>query len=104
VRGRLDTRDDTPKLIAMEITPIELSHDGGIPLRIKVPPSMLDAGVVERLKALLGEHPGDSPVFLHVGTTVLRLPAACNVDSGRGLLGELKVLLGAGAIVASVAA
>jgi DNA polymerase-3 subunit alpha len=104
VKGRLDTRDDTPKLIAMEITPIELSHDGGIPLRIKVPPSMLDAGVVERLKALLGEHPGDSPVFLHVGTTVLRLPAACNVDSGRGLLGELKVLLGAGAIVASVAA
>ncbi len=104
VKGRLDTREDVPKLIAMEITPVELSHDGGIPLRINVPPSLLDAGVVERLKALLGEHPGDSPVLLHVGTTVLRLPSSCNVDSGRGLLGELKVLLGAGAIVASVAA
>ena len=104
VKGRLDTREDIPKLIAMAITPIELSHDGGIPLRINVPPSVLDEGMVERLKALLAEHPGDSPVFLHVGPTVLRLPSSCNVDSGRGLLGELKVLLGANAVVGSAAA
>ena len=104
VKGRLDTRDDVPKLIAMEVTPVELVHDGGLPLRINVPPSVLDEGTVERLKAVLGEHPGDSPVFLHVGSTVLRLPAACNVDPGRGLLGELKVLLGANAVVTSTAA
>jgi DNA polymerase-3 subunit alpha len=104
VKGRLDTREDIPKLIAMEVTPIELVHDGGIPLRINVPPSMLDEAMVERLKALLEEHPGDSPVFLHVGSKVLRLPAAHSVDPGRGLLGELKVLLGANAIVGSMAA
>ncbi len=104
VKGRLDNRDDDPKLIAMEITPIELVHDGGIPLRINVPPSLLDEAMVERLKVLLAEHPGDSPVFLHVGSKVLRLPAACNVDPARGLLGELKVLLGANAVVGSQAA
>ncbi len=64
----------------------------------------LDEAMVERLKALLEEHPGDSPVFLHVGSKVLRLPAAHSVDPGRGLLGELKVLLGANAIVGSMAA
>ncbi len=104
VKGRLDNRDDDPKLIAMEITPIELVHDGGIPLRINVPPSLLDEAMVDRLKVLLAEHPGDSPVFLHVGSKVLRLPAACNVDPARGLLGELKVLLGANAVVGAQAA
>jgi DNA polymerase-3 subunit alpha len=104
VKGRLDNREDLPKLIAMEITPIELVHDGGVPLRVNVPPSLLDEGMVERLKALLAEHPGDAPVLLHVGSQVLRLPPSCNVDPGRGLLGELKVLLGAGAIVGAVAA
>ncbi len=69
-----------------------------------MPASTLDEGMVDRLKALLGEHPGDSPVFLHVDSLVIRLPAACNVDTGRGLLGELKVLLGANAIVGAMAA
>jgi DNA polymerase-3 subunit alpha len=54
--------------------------------------------VVDRLKRLLREHPGDSPVFLHVGDTVLRLPPEFNVDSRRGLIGELRVLLGPNAI------
>jgi hypothetical protein len=35
-----------------------------------------------------------------VGQTVLRLPSEFNVNSRRGLLGELRVLLGPGAIVA----
>jgi DNA polymerase-3 subunit alpha len=104
VKGRLDNRDDLPKLIAMEITPIELVHDGGVPLRINVPPSLLDEGMVDRLKALLAEHPGDAPVLLHVGSQVLRLPPSCCVEPGRGLLGELRVLLGPGAIVGAVAA
>ncbi len=33
VKGRLDVRDDTPKLIAMEITRPELVLDGGPPVR-----------------------------------------------------------------------
>ena len=36
VKGRLDLRDDTPKLIAMEITRPELAIDGGPPVRVKV--------------------------------------------------------------------
>ena len=44
------------------------------------------------------EHPGDEPVFLHVGESVLRLSPEFNVNSRRGLLGELRVLLGPNAI------
>ncbi|HUF33344.1 MAG TPA: DNA polymerase III subunit alpha [Acidimicrobiales bacterium] len=99
VKGRLDTRDDVAKLIAHEISPVELIHDGGTPLRLSVPPAALDERKVDDLKRLLVEHPGDSPVFLHVGTKVLRLPPAFNVDTGNGLAGELRVLLGADALL-----
>ena len=48
---------------------------------------------MDDLKRLLSEHPGHSPVLLHVGEKVLRLPSEFNVDASRGLMGELRVLL-----------
>ena len=51
------------------------------------------------LKRVLVEHPGDSPVFLHVGTQIVRLPPQFNVDTTNGLAGELRMLLGADAIM-----
>jgi hypothetical protein len=38
-------------------------------------------------------------VFLNVGQTTLRLPAEFNVNSDRGLLGELVALLGPSAVI-----
>jgi DNA polymerase III subunit alpha len=99
VKGRIDSRDDIPKMIATEIQPIELIGDGGPPLRLAVPPTVLDERRVDQLRRLLVEHPGDSPVFLHVGRQVLRLPPAFNVDTGNGLAGELRELLGAEALL-----
>jgi DNA polymerase-3 subunit alpha len=100
VRGRLDTRDDQVKLVCMEATRPQLVADGVGELRVELPLGVLTDSVVARLKVLLAEHPGDEPVFLHVGQRVLRLPAEFNVDSRRGLLGELRMLLGPSAIVA----
>jgi DNA polymerase III subunit alpha len=100
VRGRVDTRDDQVKLVCMEATRPQLTADGVGELRIELPLGALTDPVVGRLKQLLSEHPGDEPVFLHVGQTVLRLPAEFNVDSRRGLLGELRMLLGPSVIVA----
>ena len=99
VKGRLDTREDIPKIICMEITCIELVHDAGPPLRLAVPPQALDERKVTDLKKLLVDHPGDSPVFLHVGSQVVRLPSSFNVDTSNGLAGELRVLLGADALL-----
>jgi len=99
VRGRVDTRDDQVKLVCMDVSVPDLAVDGGGPLRLQLHPGVLTDAVVDRLKLVLGEHPGDQPVHLHVGDTVLRLPSQFNVDSRRGLVGELRVLLGANVIV-----
>ncbi len=100
VRARLDLRDDRLKLVCMEVQRPDLATDGPRDLRISLPLHSLTDRSVEDLKRLLSEHPGDSPVFLHVGEKVLRLPSEFNVDSSRGLVGELRVLLGPRAIQA----
>jgi DNA polymerase-3 subunit alpha len=99
VKGRLDTREDSPKLVCLEVNAVDLAPDGIVPLRLAVPPSRVDERCVEELKRVLVEHPGDSPVLLRLGATELRLPPAFNVDTTKGLLGELRVLLGPGCIV-----
>jgi DNA polymerase-3 subunit alpha len=101
VRARVDARDEQPKLIAMELEPFEPMSGDAFPLRVKVAAAALSEGVIGDLKRLLGEHPGDSPVLLHLGDDkVLRLPEAWTVDVAPGLLAELRVLLGPSAIVA----
>jgi DNA polymerase-3 subunit alpha len=98
LKCRLDMRDDRLKLVCMEVQRPELAVDGSTDLRISLPVNSLTDRTVDGLKRLLAEHPGDSPVFLHVGEKVLRLPPEFNVDSRRGLVGELRVLLGPNAI------
>ena len=100
LKGRVDLRDDRLKLVCMEVQRPELAVEGSTDLRISLPINSLTDHTVDGLKRLLAEHPGDSPVFLHVGEKVLRLPSEFNVDSRRGLVGELRVLLGPNAIQA----
>jgi len=100
VKARLDARDDTPKLIAMELELLELVSDGSAPVRINLPPARLSEPLVERLKSTLSEHPGSSPVYLHLGEeTVVQLADEFCVDATTGLLGELRVLLGPDAVL-----
>ena len=99
IKGRLDAREDEPKVICMEVRRPELVLDGGPPLRIALPLGGLTDARVDRLKGLLSEHPGDSPVYLQIGDKVIRLATAFNVDCGNGLMGELRVLLGASAVI-----
>jgi DNA polymerase-3 subunit alpha len=99
VRGRIDTRDDQPKLVCMGLTRPQLVADDGAPLRISLPlPSLTDA-LLQRLKQLFVDHPGPSPVFLHVGGKVLRLPDDLSVDARSGVVAEVRVLLGPNAVV-----
>jgi DNA polymerase-3 subunit alpha len=98
VKGRLDVRDEAPKVICSELRRLELSEGGAEPLRVVLPAQALDDERLGRLKALLSEHPGPSPVYLHVGPKVVRLPAAFSVKASPGLLAELRVLLGPGCL------
>ncbi|MBM3675800.1 MAG: DNA polymerase III subunit alpha [Actinobacteria bacterium] len=98
VKGRLDAREESPKIIAMEVTHPELVLDGGPPVRIRVKLGALTEAKSHRLKEILAEHPGDSPVYVHLEspekTTVLRLGDEFLVTERNGLFAELRVLLG----------
>ena len=102
VRGKVDTRDDTPKISAMGITrpnlvPIKLTE-----LRVQIPLQLMNDRTVAELKAVLQEHPGEAAVVLHVGEKVIKLPQEFNVDVDR-VVGELRRLLGPDALLPSAA-
>ena len=91
MKGRVDGRDDTPKLMAMEIEIFEPISDGAPPVRIRLTPNALSEPLLAGLKGLLGEHPGESEVLLHLGERqVVRLPDEFNVDASNGLVAELR--------------
>jgi DNA polymerase III subunit alpha len=94
VKGRLDLREEQPKLVCMEVKRPELHATGIDPLHLALPLHALTDDRVDSLKRLLAEHPGSSPVMLHVGAKCIRLASQFSVDTTRGLLAELRVLLG----------
>jgi DNA polymerase-3 subunit alpha len=102
VKGRVDRRDDIPKLIATEVRVPEITEGDGPPLRLRIQASRFTVTVVDEVKRLLANHTGTSPVFIHLEdgrqTTVLRLGPEWQVDPRGGLHGELRVLLGADAV------
>jgi DNA polymerase-3 subunit alpha len=100
VKGRLDKREDLPKLIVMDVEVFEPLSDDAPPLRIQVSPTGLTEPLIDRLKQLLTDHGGDSEVFLHLGERkVLRLPDRFRAAVTTGLLAELRVLFGPGAVL-----
>jgi DNA polymerase-3 subunit alpha len=99
VKGRLDKREEPAKLIVMEVRAVELNPDFGPPVHFELPLATLTDTTVDSLKALLLDHPGDSPVYLHVGETVLKLPDEFCVDARNGLCAEVRVLLGPNSVI-----
>jgi hypothetical protein len=78
---------------------VETLSETAPPLRIRLTAQGITDALVARLKRLFEDHPGDSKVFLHLGERqVLRLPDHYRVDITRGLVGELRELLGSSAI------
>jgi DNA polymerase-3 subunit alpha len=99
VKGRLDLREEPAKIICLEVKRPDVSPEGTAPVRIKLSPSSLTGSLLDRLKSVLRDHPGHQPVHVHLDRTVLRLPDEFRVDSGNGLVSELRVLLGPNGLV-----
>lgn len=93
IKARLDRREDEPKLISIDITPLDMSPQG--PVRLLSPPSGFGQARTAQLKELLGEHPGDDKVEIQVGDRhLIELPEQYNVDTENGLPARLRELLG----------
>jgi DNA polymerase III subunit alpha len=98
VKGRIDRRDDVPKLIAMDVTVPDMSVSDGGPFVVSMPVTRCVPPVVEQLKEVLLTHPGNTEVHLRLKgaqrTTVVRLDEKLRVSASPALLGDLKQLLG----------
>ena len=98
VRGRLDSREESLRFFANEVTPVT-STEADPPLRVNLRLEHQTDRLIDELKSLLVAHPGGSPVELLLGERrVARLTEDYAVDTANGLPAELRELLGAEAI------
>ncbi len=99
VRGRLDKREDVPRLVAMEVTVPDLSTGPRGPVIVTLATGRCTPPVVERLSEVLASHPGTTEVQLQLQsgtrTRVLRLDDRLRVTASPSLMADLKALLGA---------
>nr|WP_238992905.1 DNA polymerase III subunit alpha [Jiangella aurantiaca] len=98
VKGRLDRREESPQLIAAELSLPDLSDGPSGPVVVTMPMTRCTPPVVERLKDVLATHPGVTPVHLRLTgtgrTTVMKLDDRLRVTPSTALMGDLKQLLG----------
>jgi DNA polymerase III subunit alpha len=98
VKGRLDRREDVPKLIAMEVKTAELPTDATGPFVVSVLESRCVPPVIERLREVLRTHAGLTEVHLRLQTgqrtKVMKLDDKLRVKPSPSLVADLKQLLG----------
>ena len=102
VKGRLDRREDVPKLVAMEVSIPELPTGEEGPFVVSIMEARCVPPVVERFKEVLRTHPGHVDVHLRMlsgnRTKVIRLDDKLRVKPSPSLLADLKQLLGPGCV------
>lgn len=103
VRGRVRRRDDAVQLQAMEVSLPDVSAADSRPVTITMPVARCTPPVVERLREILGAHPGVTQVNLRLTqpgrATVMRLEDTLRIERSSALFGDLKALLGPGCLV-----
>ncbi|MBI4372356.1 MAG: DNA polymerase III subunit alpha [Candidatus Omnitrophica bacterium] len=104
IRGKVNMRDDTPKVLAEEIIPIEEAEKRLTKvISIDLLTAGLDLETLGKLKEILAQHPGRTPVYISFRDpggrkTVLHSGEGFKVETGPPLLQELEQLLGANVI------
>ncbi len=102
VRGRVRRRDDALQLQAVEVSLPDVSAADARPVTITMPVTRCTPPVVERLREILGAHPGVTEVNLRLvqpgRATVMRLEDTLRIERSPALFGDLKALLGPGCL------
>ena len=101
VAGRVDQRGDSLKFIAQRIHEPDIDTERVV--RLKVAAQRMSVDLVSRLKEVLSNHPGPTPVFLHLegkpADTVVRLGPEHAVEARTSLYAELRALLGSDSVL-----
>lgn len=103
VKGRVDRRDDTPRIMAMDMSMPDVTHNPDAkPITLTMPITRCTPPLVDQLKEILVSHPGDAEVHVHLlngsRTTVMRL-GGVRVAPTPALRADLKMILGPSAVV-----
>jgi DNA polymerase-3 subunit alpha len=104
VRGRVDRRDEQPRLIAMDLSMPDLTVANQTrPVVLALPANRCTPPLVEKLREVLASHPGQAEVHLKLvngsRATLLRL-GPVRVEPTTALMADLKALLGPTAVAA----
>ena len=104
VKGRADRKNEGEvKLVAIEILPFEATANFGV-VRLRLDARETPAAIIDDLKSLIGEFPGDAPVLLEVQTSegpkTLRFGPEFKVRPDGDFFAEAKALLGDAALIA----
>jgi DNA polymerase-3 subunit alpha len=98
VKGRLDRREEVPKLVAMEVSVPELTAGEQGPFVVSIMEARCVPPVVERLREVLRTHPGATEVHLRMlsgsRAKVFKLEDKLRVRPSPSLVADLKQLLG----------
>ena len=101
VSGRIDQRGDDVKLIAQRVSEPDLSPEKVV--RLRIPAVQMSPDLVADLKEILANHPGPTPVYMHLSgegnDTVVRLGVDHGVEPRTALYAELREVLGSGAVL-----
>ena len=99
VKGRVDRRDETPRIMAIDLSVPDLTTAGmPKPITLTVPVARCTPPLVESLKEVLTRHPGDTEVHVRLqnGSRVTRLRLnGIRVETSTALMADLKTVLGA---------
>ncbi|MEO6157589.1 MAG: DNA polymerase III subunit alpha, partial [Ilumatobacteraceae bacterium] len=101
LRGRIDKRDEVRiGFMIQEIQVLEAADiASAAALHLRMPSTMLNELRVHQLRKVLREHPGNSPVFLHIGNgKMVRLADEFGVDLDH-VVGDLRIAFGHDAVM-----
>ncbi len=98
VKARIDRREDTPRLIALDLSLPDLTVQAPKPVVLSVTAPQCTDDLAEQLYATLSSYPGSAPVHMRLvngdKTIMLRLDEQLRVQPSPALFADLKALLG----------
>jgi DNA polymerase-3 subunit alpha len=103
IRARIDRREETPRISALEMTTLDLATGPLGPLVISIDSARVTAPLVDRMKEILRSHPGTREVHLRLDdgakALVMKIDDELRVTSSPSLSADLKSVLGPDCLV-----
>ena len=103
VRGRIDKREEAPRITALEMTMPDISGGPTGPLVISIDSARVTAPLVDRMKEILRSHPGSREVHLKLDDgskgLVMKIDDELRVTASPSLSADLKSVLGPDCLV-----